>query len=136
MTRNHSSRRGVVSFWAVVVLTIVSALSAIITMQGLTQRRILEQRQNELQARWLARSGLELAVERLRANPVGYEGETLELIPRSELKITVAPVKDCPGAYRVTSEGHYPTDRTITVRQKVEQTYLRSGEKITVRQKE
>jgi len=127
--RNHSRRPGVVAFWSVVVLTIVCTLSAVLTMQGLAQRRVLEQRQNELQARWLLQSGFELAVQRLLANPTGYEGETVELIPRSQVKITVAPVKDSPGAYRVTSDAHYPTDRTVTVHLTVERTYQRSGDK-------
>jgi len=119
----------VVSLWAVVVLTIVGTMSGILTVQGLIQRRITEQRQQQLQALWLARSGLELAAQRLLTNPAGYEGETVELIPRSQVRITVVAIKDQPGKYRVTSEARYPTDIKNGVLLTQQRTYQRSGEK-------
>ncbi len=112
MNRNLRSRRqGIVSLWAIIVLTIVGTLTVLLTVQGLAQRRITQQREQQLQAYWLARSGFELASQRLLANPSGYEGETVELIPQSQVKITVAAVKDRSSTYRVTSEARYPTDR-------------------------
>jgi type II secretory pathway pseudopilin PulG len=122
-------RPGLVSLWAIIVLGIVGSLSALVAVQGLALRRINDQRQEQLQTLWLARSGLELAAQRLLTKPAGYEGETLELIPRSQVRIQVTPVKDRAGVYRVSCEAQYPTDRKQATRLTEERTYQRSGDK-------
>ncbi len=128
MRRRNASRRrpGLVSLWAVLVLGIIGSLCAVVTMQGLAQRRLVEHRQEQLQAEWLANSGLELAAERLRADPAGYQGETVAPIPRSRVQITVEALKDRPDTYRVSSEARYPTDRKQSVLLTRTRTYQRS----------
>jgi hypothetical protein len=103
-------RRGLATMWAVMVLALMTLILAAITAQLLSTRRILEHRQNELQAIWLARSGLELAGQRLLTNPAGYENEKLELVPQSQVKIKVSK-GDKPDIFVVTSEVSYPLDR-------------------------
>ena len=71
---------------------------------------MLDHRGYQLQADYLARSGVERAAARLLANPDGYAGESLQLIPLSSVQIEVQQESNSPGVYRVTSEARYPTD--------------------------
>jgi len=97
MIPNHSfprfsplrPRRGIAAVWALVVLAVLTVVIGVITWQSVTGFRRADHRQAQLQALWLARSGVELAAARLLANPAGYTGETLELIPRSQVRIEV-----------------------------------------------
>ena len=77
--------------------------------------RWLDRRQNQMQAVWLARSGLELAATRLLSNPAGYSGESYQLIPESEIRIQVQRDSDSANSYSVTSEARYPTSGTAVV---------------------
>jgi hypothetical protein len=83
---------------------------ALTTWQSLAGRRLLDRRQNEIQAVWLARAGMELAAARLLTDPAGYTGESVELVPRSQIKIEVRSEPDAPNTYVVISEARYPTN--------------------------
>jgi hypothetical protein len=103
--------------WMLVVLAAVTAMMAAVTVQLMTSRRWLNQRENQFQALWLARSGVELAAARLTKDPANYTGESAELIPASELRIEVHSEPGSPNTFLVTSEAHYPTDgRPLVVR--------------------
>lgn len=99
-----SSRRGIALLFLVMFLTIISVLLGSVSMQILVNRRVVEQRQNQLQATWLARSGLEVATARLRTDKK-YTGETLELLPDSQVRVQVDATKD--KGTSITSEGKY-----------------------------
>src|SRR5947209_6972757 len=103
-------RRGVAAVWALVILIVLTALMANITWLHLAGRRVLDQRHRQLQAEWLARAGLELAAARLLANPAGYSGETVTLLPASEVRILVQPEAGSRDRFQVTSTATYPTD--------------------------
>jgi len=103
--------------WTLVVLSVLTVLMAVITWQVLANRRWLDRRQNQMQSVWLARSGLELAATRLLSNPAGYTGESLQLIPESEIRIEVQRDSDSANSYSVTSEARYPTSgKAVVVR--------------------
>ena len=57
-------RSGIAVAWVLVILTVLSVTSATAAWQFSTGRRMLERRQNRVQALWLARSGGELAAAR------------------------------------------------------------------------
>jgi hypothetical protein len=111
MIRSHQQRRsGLASLWAIVVLTVVGTMLTCITAQLFSNRGDLEQRQFHMQARWLARGGLELAAERLLADAASYKGETSAPLANSSVKISITPVAGDKDQYQVTSEARYPTE--------------------------
>lgn len=101
-------RRGVASIWALVVLSVLGLILAATTSQILANRRFLERRQHQIQSAWLAQAGVELAAARLLADPKGYEGESVELIPGSKVHIEVKVEPKTPEIFQVVSEAHYP----------------------------
>jgi hypothetical protein len=70
----------------------------------------LENRQNRLQAMWLARSGAELAAARLLADADGYTGETAEPVTGGQVRVTVEKDPAKPDTYRIKCEARYPED--------------------------
>jgi type II secretory pathway pseudopilin PulG len=109
MIRNAAPpRRGFTMIWAVVVLSVVTAMTATLSWQIVADRRAVEQRRHQAQSLWLARAGIERAAERLLRDPAGYTEETVELLPRSQVRIVVRTEEE--GVLLVTSEGRYPTD--------------------------
>ena len=121
--QNPIAQSGGVALMAVVLtLTILAVMISAIAWQMLANRRMLEHREYELQAAWLARAGVEHAAARVLTNPDGYSGETIEPVELSTVRIEVTPDPDSPGAYRITSEARFPTDakdfvtRTMTRR--------------------
>jgi hypothetical protein len=110
---NQCRRTGAVLLWALIVLSVLAVTSATAAWQIGAARRGLTLRQNRLQAEWLARSGCELAAARLLADPAGYTGESVELIPEATVRVTVEKDADKPDTYRVRCETNYPVgDRT------------------------
>jgi type II secretory pathway pseudopilin PulG len=101
-------RRGLSTIWALSVLTLVVGLGA----AGLGQLRLNRQQadlhRSARQVEFLARSGVEMALERLTAKPRDYEGETFEAIPKGEVKIVVKKVKDQPDLLTIESQAVYP----------------------------
>jgi hypothetical protein len=116
MAAGGSGRAGVALIGTLAVLAVVSVLLMTIGAQMLSNRRLAERRAEQLQADWLARAGVELAIGRLLAAE-GYTGETTELIPRSEVRVTVGRDEKSPGTFRVVSEARFPTDtREVVMR--------------------
>jgi hypothetical protein len=109
-TRTAAPRRGAALLIAVVALAIVTVIATALTWECLAGRRLVERRQYQLQVESLARSGLELAAARLLANPAGYQGESVELIPGGRVRIEVRADPKAPDVFRVTSEAHYQCD--------------------------
>jgi hypothetical protein len=111
----HVARRGIAAVWALVVLAVLTIVIGIITWQSVTGFRRADHRQAQLQALWLARSGEELAAARLLDNPGGYTGETLALMPRSQVRIVVTRDPKQEQTFVVTAEARYPTDERDSV---------------------
>ena len=109
-SRDTSGRRraGVALLWAMIVLGVLGIMSAAAAWQFVSARRVLERRQNKVQALWLARSGGELAAARLLADPNGYAGEEVEPVPEGRVKITVQKDAAKPEAYQIRCEAQFP----------------------------
>jgi hypothetical protein len=105
-SRGRASRRGVALAAVLLILAVIATLLAAIAWQIGASRRRAEQRQHQLQAAWLARAGVEVACAHLLTDPADYQGETVELIPRSQVRIKVQKEND--DSFRITSEAHYP----------------------------
>jgi hypothetical protein len=113
--RSSTARRGVALVVVLVMLAVLSVVMGGVTWHTLAGRRQLERRHNRLQSEWLARSGIELAAARLLRDPNGYKGESVEVIPHSQLRIEVKT--DAEGVFEVSSEASFPKEGpTTTVR--------------------
>jgi hypothetical protein len=109
------ARRGIAMVWALVVLAVLTVMIGIITSQSVTGFRRADHREAQLQTLWLARSGVELAGARLLVDPADYRGETVELIPRSQVRIVVTTDPKQDHVFLVSCEARYPTDQRESV---------------------
>jgi hypothetical protein len=110
-----SDRRcGLAVVGAIIALAVLAMIMATVTGQILAQRRRLEHRHYELQADWLARSGIERAAARLLADPA-YDGETLAPILFAEVRIDVTKAADSPDTFRIEVQSRYPADANDVV---------------------
>jgi Tfp pilus assembly protein PilX len=115
MRRMHSAgdvspRRGVALVIVLAILAMISLYMATITAQILSNRRTVEHRGQQLQAASLARAGIERACSRLLSDSRKYTGESIELVPNSQLRIEVQPDPKSKETFLVTSEAFYPAD--------------------------
>ena len=122
-----SSRRGSALLIAVAALAVVSVVMAAVTWQCLAGRRLLDRRQNQLQAESLARAGIELAAARLLTDPAGYRGESVEPIPGAEVHIEVRANPGAADVFRVTSEVRFPRDEPDMVRRSATRSFRRTS---------
>ncbi len=95
-------RQGVAIVMALVLMTVLTVVMSVVVMQMAAERRVLGDREQMLQADWLARSGVELAAARLLDDPAAFELERQDLLPDATVKITVE--KSGTDEYRVTAE--------------------------------
>jgi hypothetical protein len=98
------------------ILAVISVFMMTITAQLLSNRRTVEHRGQQLQAAWLARAGIERACSRLLSDPAKYTGESIELMPNSQVRIEVQPDSKSKDTFVVTSEASYPSDNPHGVR--------------------
>jgi type II secretory pathway pseudopilin PulG len=129
----HGSPSGFASVWALVVLAVLTGLTAALTFQLLAARRTVDRRERQAQAEWLARSGIELAAARLLTDPKGYEGETAEVFSGSRVRIQIQAEKESPNTYLITSEARHPADGPETVARTVTRRFRRIVENDRVR---
>ena len=126
------SRRGIALMGTLVALLILSLMMTAVVWQIMATRRTLEHREYELQAVWLARAGAELAAAHLLANPSGYSGEVVELIPGSSVSVEVRSEDSSSDTFRITSEARYPAQAVGGVVRSVTRHYRRQvdGERV------
>ena len=110
MIQKRASRRGIALILVVVCMAILAIMMTSAVRNGLAQKRFHERRAYQVQAYWLAQAGIEQAAARLLTEPTAYNGETLAVIPRSEVRIAVERRKDEPDLVLITSEASYPKD--------------------------
>ena len=101
-------RAGAAAIWTMLVIAIVTVMIAATTARFTSARRQTEAYQQRTQCEWLARTGYEIAVAKVIADPEGYPGETIAPIEKCEVKIAVQRDPDTKGVYRVTSEARFP----------------------------
>lgn len=126
-------RRGVAAIWALVVLSVLTVVIALATWHSLAGQRLAERRQYQLQADWLARSGIELAAARLLTAPHEYKGETVQPVERGQVRIAVHTDEKAPGVFRITAEARYPAGDKDAVLRTAARTLRRVTEKGQVR---
>ncbi len=100
--RNIPGRRGVALITAVVVLTVLTIILSVVTVQAIAQHNLVRQRHRQLQADWLVRAGIEIAATRLLENPVPFSVDKADLAPDSTVRIVVG--KTDADRYEVTAE--------------------------------
>jgi hypothetical protein len=111
-----------------VALVVVGAVVAAVGWQCLAGRRLLDHRQDQLQAEWLARAGLELAADRLLADPAGYKGESAELVPGAVVRVEVRADPAARDVFRVTSEARVSRGGPDAVVRTARRTFRRTEE--------
>ena len=102
----RTPRRGVLLLTGLVLLAAIAIVLGSLTWQSVTQRRLLAQRERQLQAEWLARGGIERAAALTSAGKKPTD-ETWKPLATAEVRLQVTE-KD--GTYRVRSEAIYPVD--------------------------
>jgi len=100
---------------ALVTLAVLATLMAVTMRQMTARSKLLAAQQARLQADWLARSGIEYAIARLLADPKPLQVERNDWVPDFHLSVSVAPVADEPGTFRVVALST-ATVGTFTVR--------------------
>ncbi len=103
-------RRGIALIAAVAILAVVTVLMTTIAFHMMVNRRVAERQHERIQTKWLARAGVEHALAHLLSDGANYKGDRLELIPNSQVRITVAEDSKTAGIFDVMSEARYPTD--------------------------
>ena len=103
-------RGGVALVILLAVLSVIALFMATVTAQILANRRTIDRRSQQHQADWLARAGIERACSRLLTDPAKYTGESIQLMPNSQVKIEVQADPKSKDAFLVSSEALYPLD--------------------------
>lgn len=124
MSAPYPRRHGFGLIILVVALGIVSLVLGSITVQIAVSRKAAARREEQVQAHWLARAGLEIAAARLLAAPDAYRGESVEVVPGSVVRIEVRRDRD---TILVTSEATSPSDSTQPVVRAATRTYRPAG---------
>lgn len=125
MILHQPARRAYALFMVVIILAILGMLVGSVAVQLTSTRRNLDHRHHRLQATWLARSGVEIAVQKWLADPKGYKGEKIEIIPDSHVTIRV---EKQDAEILVTSEARYPTDEPRGVVRVLHRRFRPAGE--------
>ena len=116
--------------WALVIITVLAMMAATAAWQCMAGRSGIDQRQHQMEALWLARSGAELAAERLTANPE-YGGETVALQPGTTCVIAVT--KEADGRFRIHSLARSPESGPGSVSREITRIATRTGDPATIK---
>jgi type II secretory pathway component PulK len=102
-----------------------------ITKQIHMSKRVLEQQNNQHQATWLARSGLEAGVAQLLSEGAKPARQLLEIVPSSKLEWEIE--SEASGIFRITAQAKYPTDQPKGATRQITARYRRIQEGTHVR---
>ena len=69
MRKAIRQRRGVASIWLLVMIVLITSVSALVASEILKSRELANKRESELRAEWLARGALEYGLRQLGDNP-------------------------------------------------------------------
>jgi type II secretory pathway pseudopilin PulG len=97
-----AKRKGVALIAALVVMAVLAVVLTVVSVQVVAQRNLLRNRERQLQAEWLARAGVELAVARLLNSPKDFSEEKRDLAPAGKVKIDAK--KSAADVYVVSAE--------------------------------
>jgi type II secretory pathway component PulK len=124
-------RKGIALLMALVAMALVTIVMTVLVAQIVAQRRLVQQRQRQLQAEWLARAGVELAAARLIETPTAFTDDKQELLPDTKLKITVA--KSAGDVFTVAVEATVGLQDGPAVLREASTRFRRSGKEGAVR---
>jgi hypothetical protein len=110
MSRRFNHRPGAALMWALVSVTVVGLLLTVMTTQVVAGRRVIERREDQLRATWLAREGVERAAARLLTKPASKGGDSQESGTGTRLRVEVRPEPGARDSYRITSEARLHAD--------------------------
>ncbi len=112
--RGNNRRRGLVLLFVLAVIAVATVRMVTLARTMVSAREELQTQSWQLQAGWLARSGLQRAAARLKQRP-DYAGETWKVSADeiggrdgAVVRIDVAPLADQPGRRRVRVVADYP----------------------------
>ena len=128
-----ASRKGVAALIALVALAVLFVVLAAVAWQSIASRRVLARREEQLQAQWLARAGLEMATARLLSDATGYKGESVTIVPRSLVRIDVQSKGPSTDVFQVTCAARYPTDNPHAIVRILTRKLRRTADKDRVR---
>jgi type II secretory pathway component PulK len=126
---NH--RKGIALLMALVAMAIVTLAMTMLVTQIVAQRRLVQQRQRQLQAEWLARAGVELAAARLLDSAAAFSDDKQEVLPDTKLKIAVE--KSGADAFTVAVEAQVGLQDGPAVFRRVNARFRRSDKSGAVR---
>jgi len=127
MNRTRTNRRALAAIWALVVLAVVTTVSAAAIAQIVAARRQIDGHRHRLQADWLAQSGFEIATAGILADPESYTGEAATLIPHGEIKIVVARDATDGDTFKIEVTARYPADDPTAAVSHVRRPFKRTG---------
>jgi hypothetical protein len=110
----------------VAALALVAVVGGAVLLHWVSSHRLLDRRQRQLQADSLARSGVELAADRLLTAPAGYQGETVEPIPGARVRIDVRADPEVKDVFHVTCQAHYAGDGPDVVLRSARRSFRRT----------
>jgi type II secretory pathway component PulK len=96
-------RCGITLVIALALMGTLTVIFAVLTVQIVSQHRMLALRQRQMQATWLARSGVELAVARLLEKSGDFVDEKQDLLPDAKVRFEIKEA-EAKGTYLVTVE--------------------------------
>ena len=99
-----TNRQGAALIAALVVMAVLSVILTVVIVQVVKQRQFVSQRQRQLQAEWLTRAGVELAVARLLETPAAFSDDKQELAPDARVRIVVEKAEQDLFAVTVDAE--------------------------------
>jgi len=115
-----TKRNGVALIMVIIAMAAISLLLAVMAAQIVTQRQMVRQRHQQLQAEWLIRAGVEYAAARLLDSPNAFSDDKQELALDSRLSIVVtkagADAYDLKIEAKVGIENNHAVVRTTTAR--------------------
>jgi hypothetical protein len=122
--RRYSLRRsGLVSVAVLIALFVIGLVCAGLLKVAFARRAEVAMNERRVQAEWLAESGLDRAVARLKAS-VDYAGETWEVSTEdlggrgaATVAIQVEKITDRPERRKVRVQADYPTGSSLRSRQ-------------------
>src|SRR5262245_9469414 len=109
-------RRGAAIIFAVAVLSALMVFMLTTTKYLTSTRRIAENRFNRVQAEWLDRAGIELAVARIIADAGADQNEPMLLIPDSQIQLKITRDTQSADNYRIVSDARFGLSRPETAR--------------------
>jgi len=127
----NSKRNGAALIMAIIAMAAISVLLAVMAAQIVTQRQMVRQRHQQLQAEWLVRAGVEYAAARLLDSPSAFSDDKQELAPDSKLSIVVT--KAGADAYEVSIDAKVGVSNGHAVVRTTNARFRRSDKDGTIR---